>query len=47
MFGSTGYDKVKSIKGALGQWIHPQTPWFGYDYGGCSLLLDARKRARA
>ena len=27
--------------------VHPQTPWFGYDYGGCALLLDARKRARA
>ena len=22
---------------------HPETPWFGYDYGGCSLLLDTRK----
>ena len=26
---------------------YPDTPWFGYDYGGDALLLDARKRARA
>jgi len=26
---------------------YPDTHWFGYDYGGDALLLDARKRARA